>query len=326
MHTIKNVFSIIVLFAGIALGTGCGKPSHAPLRIGMNPWPGYEALALAQEKGFFAAAGINVQLIEYSSLGDVLRAFLKGQIDGMTATLIEALQACAQLTHCPQVTLVADFSNGMDVLVAHKAIPTLAELRGQRIAVEPGSLGIFMLARALTRVHMTLADVTLVSMDQMRMPQALATGAVEAAVTYPPALLEIHQQGGTTTLFTSADIPEEVIDVVALTPQALAARPGIAAGLRRAWDMALRYMHDHLDDAYRFMAARERISPEDFRQALTGIRVLDSRHQHRLLTTGTLLQTIKSVDQVLRDTGQLSGPDRTADLLALTQVERQMER
>ena len=267
-----------------------------------------------------------MQLIEYSSLGDVLRAFLKGQIDGMTATLIEALQACAQLAHCPQVTLVADFSNGMDVLVAHEAIPDLAGLRGKRIAVEPGSLGVFMLARALTIAHMTLADVTLVSMDQMRMPQALAAGAVEAAVTYPPALLEILERGGTTTLFTSADIPGEVIDVIALAPQALAARPGIAAGLGRAWDLSLRYMHDYPEDAYRLMAARERISPEEFRQVLAGIRVLDSQQQQQLIANGTLLQTIKGVDQVLRDTGQLSGPDRTADLLALMQAERQTER
>jgi NitT/TauT family transport system substrate-binding protein len=288
----------------------------------MNPWPGYEALALAQEKGFFAVAGIDVQLIEYSSLGDVLRAFLKGQIDGMTATLIEALQACAKLAHCPQVTLVADFSNGMDVLVAHEAIPDLAGLRGKRIAVEPGSLGVFMLARALTSAHMTLADVTLVSMDQMRMPQALVAGAVEAAVTYPPALLEILERGGTTTLFTSADIPGEVIDVIALSPQALAARPGIVAGLRRAWDLALRYMHDYPEDAHRLMADRERISPEEFRQVLAGIKILDSQQQQQLIANGTLLQTIKGVDQVLRDTGQLSGPDRTADLLALTLAER----
>jgi NitT/TauT family transport system substrate-binding protein len=287
----------------------------------MNPWPGYEALTLAQEKGFFAAAGLDVQLIEYNSLGDVLRAFLKGQIDGMTATLIEALQACAQLPHCPRIALVADFSNGMDVLVAHDAIPTLAGLRGKRIAVEPGSLGIFMLARALTHANMTLAEVTIVSMDQTRMPQALATGAVEAAVTYPPTLLEIRRQGGTTTLFTSADIPGEVIDVIALAPQALAARPGVVAGLRRAWDLALGYMHAHPDDAHRLMAARERISLEDFRQVLAGIQVLDTPHHQRLLTNGTLLRTIKSVDQVLRYTGQLSGPDRTADLLALTMAE-----
>ena len=57
MHTIRNVLSLILLLVSMALSTSCGNTPQAPLRIGMNPWPGYEALALAQEKGFFAAAG-----------------------------------------------------------------------------------------------------------------------------------------------------------------------------------------------------------------------------------------------------------------------------
>ena len=82
-HRSWLVVSILLCAAWLA---GCGR-HEGPIRIGINAWPGNEFLFLAQEKGFFAAQGVDVRLIEYSSLGDVRRAFDRGQIDGMTGTI-----------------------------------------------------------------------------------------------------------------------------------------------------------------------------------------------------------------------------------------------
>lgn len=69
----------------------CNQAPTEAIRIGISPWPGYELLYLAQEKSFFEQAGLHVQIVEFSSLGDVLRAYEQGNIDGMASTLTEAI-------------------------------------------------------------------------------------------------------------------------------------------------------------------------------------------------------------------------------------------
>src|SRR2546428_513143 len=57
-----------------AVLAGCMAHRPAPLRIGMTPWPGNPFLYLAAAKGFFAAEGVQVQLVESGSLRDLRRA------------------------------------------------------------------------------------------------------------------------------------------------------------------------------------------------------------------------------------------------------------
>ena len=73
------------LFSVLAL-SACSEAPSDPLRVGINPWPGYGPLFLAADKGFFAEEGIDVELVELTSLADVRRAFERGQIDGMTSS------------------------------------------------------------------------------------------------------------------------------------------------------------------------------------------------------------------------------------------------
>ena len=59
----------------------CTKSDVEPLTVGFNPWPGYEFVYLAEELGYYDKLGLDVKLVELSSLGDVSRSFAKGQID-----------------------------------------------------------------------------------------------------------------------------------------------------------------------------------------------------------------------------------------------------
>src|SRR5437870_9350338 len=137
---------------------GCGG-NVPPLRIGINAWPANEFLFLAQEKGFFAAQGVDVRLIEYGSLGDVRRAFDRGQIDGMSGTLVELLQSRDATRRAPRAFMVTDLSNGSDMILARGSIAAVSGLAGKRVAAEPESVGMFGLARGLARVGMAVVSV-----------------------------------------------------------------------------------------------------------------------------------------------------------------------
>ena len=114
------------------------------LRIGTNVWIGSEPLYLARELGRLDPA--TVQLVEYPSASEVLRAFRNQAIDGMVISLDE-LFGLAVDGFQPRIILVVDVSHGADVVVgraghAHDARPQgqvgrRREQRARRVRAEP---------------------------------------------------------------------------------------------------------------------------------------------------------------------------------------------
>jgi len=118
---------IVSLLVGGFL-TSCSDIAGKPLRVALNPWPGYAFLFLAQEKGYFADEGVNVELVELSSLSDVRKAFERGQVDGMASSLVEVLEVSKNSNRQAVVSLMADYSNGADVILAGKRFADVVSL------------------------------------------------------------------------------------------------------------------------------------------------------------------------------------------------------
>ncbi len=200
-----------------------GDSMPSKLRIGLNPWPGYMDLTVAAQEGFFARNGIDIHIVEYTSLHDMARAYQLGQIDIMPCTLVEVLEVSQG--HRPvEVIWIADASAGGDVVLA-KGAKSVAELRGMKVAYEPNSLGLYVLARMLEKSGLAMTDIEPIGMDQTEMVDSMRSGSIGAAITYPPASLAIREIEGVHTVFTTAEIPNEVLDVLSMDPSFLDADP-----------------------------------------------------------------------------------------------------
>ncbi|MCW5893769.1 MAG: ABC transporter substrate-binding protein [bacterium] len=296
---------------------GCRAESPAPIRIAVHPWPPFDLLYLAQEQGLFAEAGVPVHLVELSSLADARRAYERGQTDGLACTVVELLGARSVAGRDPQAILVVDTSDGADVVLARPGLGDVAALRGRRVAAEPASSGVYLLARALVAHGLTLADVAPVFIDQTHIAEAFAAGEVDAAVTYPPFAAGLERLGAV-PVFSSRALPGEIVDVVALDAALVAERPHHARAIARAFEAARRFAEAHPDEAHATMAAREGIEPREFRAVLgRGIRLVPAHEQARYLAPGGLLElTLPRVDAVMRRIGHLGGPSRVPGAVA----------
>jgi NitT/TauT family transport system substrate-binding protein len=305
--------AIVVAALGFA-AAGCSRTQSEPLRVGIHASPGHELLYLAEVKGLFAAEGARVRIVEFASPSDARRAYERGQIDGMASSLVELLQARDHSPRSPRAILILDSSQGAHALVAGPAVHGIEDLRGRSIAIEPGSVGVFLLGRALERAGASLDDVTLVPMDQERMPDAFAQHRIDAAACSSPIAQRLVGEHDGRTLFTSGDIPGEIFDVLALDQQVHGARPDEVRAMLRAFHRAVEYAAAHPDEATRLMAARERVAPSAFAEALRDeIRVPREAEQAALLAAdGPAERSIQQVDRILRATGQIDGADRTA--------------
>lgn len=305
---ILPAFALLSLLAGLA---GCSR--HEPLRIGLNIWPGYEFIFLAEHLGYYREEGVDVKLIDFSSLADARRSFERGQIDGLGTTVVEVMLAAEASADPLKIVNVVDYSDGADVILTRPGFPDLASLKGRKVGVELGSLCVYVLARGLEQTGMTLADVVTVPKDQASMEADLRAGLLDAVVTYPPTSMAILKDPAFTPVFSTKKTPREVVDVIAFGEKTITQRPKDVAAVLRAFKRAQDYYVTHKAEALQIMAKREGISAEELEQALTdGLRVVTAADQAAYFSGGGLKTVITRTGQVLTQT-KLFGQSKPAE-------------
>jgi len=294
--------------------SGCMREPEPALRIGTNVWIGSEPLYLARELGKLDPA--TVQLVEYPSASEVLRAFRNEAIDGMVISLDELFGLAAE-GYKPRIVLVVDVSNGADVVVGRRGMKTMRDLKGRSVAVESSALGAFVLARALAVNGMQPSDVNVVHLESNEQPGAFEKGEVDGAVTFDPYRAQFLRAGAK-TLFDSTQIPGEIVDLLAVRASAFERHPKSIQSLLSGWFDAIDYMNADPADAARRMGIRQQTSGEQFREAQRGLHV-PSREENLAMLGGpapALAVTGRRLMSLMVDAQLLHGAFEINDVLA----------
>lgn len=272
----RSILGLAALAA--AGGSGCSAPPPL-LRIGAHAWPGDQPMFLAEELGL-VPAGL-LRLVEMPTASASLRALAAGTLDGAGLTLDEVLSARARGLLLRTVA-VLDVSAGADVLLGRPGIDTLAALRGQRVGVEQTATGALMLDAALGHGGLQPADVHLVPLAFTQHAQALRSGRVDAVVTFEPVRSQLLADGAL-LLFSSADVPGLIIDVLAVRPDL---QPGQGDMLRALVAGSLQASQALRRDAAALatrLAPRLRLPPAAVRDAFSQLELPDLAANHRWL-------------------------------------------
>jgi NitT/TauT family transport system substrate-binding protein len=305
-----------LFFSLLLLLSACSPPPPEPLRVAINPWPGFEYLYLAEQLNLFAAEGVQVKILQFGSAHDSSRAYELGQVDGYCTTPGGALLSREKSARQPQIVHVTDYSSGGDLIVAKAPIQRLAQLVGKRVGVEPNSLNSYILARALRSAGLSVEQLTLVNLGQNAMLEALQNGVIDAAVSYPPFSVPMLKLPHYQEIFNTRVIPGEILDVIAFDASVLATRKPEVQAMLRALEAAHQYASAHPDEANRLMAARENLPTEEFANILRNdLQVLRAADQAFYLgADGLLMQALQSTQEVLLANDELQ---RSTDLAAL---------
>ena len=313
---LKRFTYLALIAAFILCVTGCGG-GPKKIRLGINAWPGYEILYLAQVKGFFKQEGVDVELVDFNSLSDAARSYEVGQIDGLATTVVEVLMVRSNTNKNLKITRVFDYSNGADVIVTPKEIPTMQDLRGKVVGVELASVGTFILGRALEISGMNFSEIKIDSEDQLTMEERLKLGEISAVVTYPPVAIKLLENEKYHSVFTSAQIPGEVVDVLAVDGDLLVKNKKSFDAINRALDLAYDYMKLNKEEAIRIMASRESITPEEFLAALEdGIELTTPEESKSYISRGEKLEgVINQTAKYLENMKVINGKPEVTDCL-----------
>ncbi|RTL55736.1 MAG: transporter substrate-binding domain-containing protein [Rhodocyclaceae bacterium] len=283
--------------------TAAGSAQAAgPLKIGYSDWPGWVAWQVAIDKGWFKEAGVDVKFewFDYSASMD---AFAAGKIDAVTMTNGDALVTGAGGAKSVMVMLT-DYSNGNDMIVAKPGIKSIADLKGKKVAVEQGLVEHLLLLNGLKKAGMKESDVTLVNAKTNEMPQTLTAKDVSAIGAWQPISGEAMKAApGSKPIYTSADEPGLIYDVLAVNPASVKARRADWQKVVKLWDKVVAYIEDPKTqpDAVKIMSAKSGVSPAEYLPLLKGTHLLGLEEAKKVYVKGdgfkTLYGSTKIVDQ-----------------------------
>lgn len=276
---------------------GCVPMSEPPLRIGSNNWPGYSALFLARDQGFYDNS--EIKLIEFPSSTEIIRAIRNDNLEGGALTLDEVLTLIQSGIEM-RVILVIDTSNGGDVLVGKTSVKKVADLKGKRVAVEYGAVGAILLDGALDSAGLNTKDIELIPCTMDEHEECFLTDQVDAVVTFDPVKTRLLNKGAN-LLFDSTKIPGRIVDVLAVKKEVIETNPKSLRLLVSKYFEALNFLKEQPHQAIALLSDTFHISPEELFSAFKGILFLSLEENHRLLAgdPAPLLETAINLSKLL---------------------------
>ncbi len=260
---------ILILFI-----SSCSQPSYEVFRVGTNLWPGYEPLYLARSNGYYPD---NIRLVEYPNATEVLRAFRNNSLEAAALTLDEIL-VLREYDIPVSIILVTDISEGGDVIVASTDIKDIKQLQGRSVGVESGALGAYMITRALEINDVPLSSLKIKHMGVEQHKQAFIDGKVDAVVTFEPVRTQLVEAGGH-IIFSSRDIPGEIVDVIVVHNQFLEKHHSIIQTLIDGWFKAVSDIKEKPEVSAATISERLQITPAQVRASYEEL-LLPSRKEN----------------------------------------------
>jgi len=308
------------LVAGLVMGMSVLAQAE-PLKIAYSDWPGWVAWQVGIDKGWFKEAGVDVSF-EWFEYVPSMEAFAAGKVDAVTMTNGDALVTGA--TGAPSKSIIInDYSNGNDMVVAKPGITSIKDLKGKKIGVELGFVDHLLLLKGLEANGMTESDVTLVNIPTHETPKAFASGDVDAIAAWQPNSGQaLKAVPGSKPIYSSADVPGLIYDVLAVNPASLASREEDWKKVAKVWYRIVEYFNnpETKADAVKSMAARVNLPPEEYAAFLSGTKILTRDEAKKAFQKGAGLDSIYGsnvvVDKFNVDNQVYEKAQDTADYIA----------
>ena len=267
MRTLTKTL-LVALTLCVAAALLVPRPSAAAEKLTlMLDWfinPDHAPLFVALEKGYFADAGLEIELIAPADPNDPPKLVAAGKADLAVSYQPQLhLQVAEGLPLVRVATLVATPLNTLLVL-ADGPVRTIADLKGRTVGYSVGGFEDALLGAMLERHGIGLDDITLVNVNFSLSP-SLLSGQVDAVIgayrNFELNQMEIEGHAGRAFYIEEEGVPpyDELI-VVAHTE-----RLGDPA-LRRfvdALERGVQFLINHPDESWRlFLRGREELDDE----------------------------------------------------------------
>lgn len=258
----KHIFSILVTAFLISGTISCQpnvekkapKTSGLPIKMAKYYWPGEYWVEIADKKGWFKEAGLNVELVDtnpnyFKSLDDMV----VGKMDVNIFSFFDLLSY--NLKGAVLVAVInCDNSNGVEAIVARKGIETIRDLRGKKVGVTKGTYLDYILELVLSRNGMDIHDLLVTDVVPEKAPADFIEGKLDAIITWEPLVTEAIQKGKGRKLFDTSEIPGISPNVAAFHRSFIEQRGGDVQAIVNVWHRTITFIKENPKEAFGIIA------------------------------------------------------------------------
>ena len=315
--------TIVLLLGAASCKWGSKSTQKQKVTIGMVTFPGYAPLYLAKEKGFFG--DLDVELVRIESVGDLRAALSSGKID-MYAATYDIFQS-NQGTDVPGIGfMLIDESHGADGIVAAAGINSISDLKGKKLAGEPGLPPYFLLQFLLNKEHLSMSDISIKDIATQDAGAAFTSGSVDAAAIYEPFLSNaVKSRKGSKVIVSSAQQPNILADLLFASQGLTKNNPDVLKTVAEGWFKALDYVKSNPDDAYTIMAKAFNVSKQemiDFKSVMTWYSKDDNVLMFNRSSATNVYQIFQLVGDVLEANGSAKLRFKPEDKITSVIIDR----
>ncbi|MEP0868521.1 ABC transporter substrate-binding protein [Trichocoleus desertorum AS-A10] len=297
------------------------QSNQPPLKVGYSLWPGYFPMVIAQEKGFFAEQGVNVEPVYSENYLEPISNFSAGQTDGVTLAMGSLMGIIGQNPDI-QMVMLTDQSAGSDALVVQPEITGAKDLKGKRIGAKLGDFGELFVRQLMEAHNLTSDDFTLVNMEGESVPARLQSGDIQAGHTWDPYATQAVRTGAH-TLFTSKETPGLIPSGIVFHSSVIRDRPQELKAFMKAWFQAQDYWLTHPQEGAALIAQALKLKTADVSTA--GVQLMTLPKNLKALTPGTTTESLYYTAQLYADffirTGGLSTAPEVEKLIVPSFVQ-----
>ncbi|WP_313047994.1 putative urea ABC transporter substrate-binding protein [Atlantibacter subterraneus] len=248
-----------ILLAALVLFSATAAAAKPAFKLCWSIYAGWMPWDYAQQSGIIKKWAdkydIDIQFVQVNDYIESVNQYTAGGFDGCTMTNMDALTLPASGGVDSTALIIGDYSNGNDGILT-KSADSVAALKGQPVNLVELSVSHYLLARALETADLSEKDIKVVNTADADLVSAFTTPDVKTIVTWNPLLAEAQKQPGAKTLFTSAQIPGEILDLLVVNTATLKKHPELGKALTGAWFETLQTMQGDSETA---KAARTRM-------------------------------------------------------------------
>jgi NitT/TauT family transport system substrate-binding protein len=308
-----------VCAAFVLLGASFAAHAGQRVSLGVVNWIGYGPIYCAAANGYYARDGIDIRLVTFSDNSLMAGALRGGEIDATTLTYDQVITADAKGWNL-KVVMPLDYSVGGDAILASAAVHEVTDLKGRKVAFQPLSPSDFLLGYALAQRGLSEKDVRPVNATPEAVVAIMATGAVDAGVTYQPSVsMILSLEGGKRyhVLLSSRDARGMITDVLAVRDNTIASSPELVTALVRGTMQGLAFMRAEPAKAAAIIAKTLEISSTEVQGQLQNIENPPLSHLGDVFAESTALPSFRAsgklIGEILQREGQIQSLPAIAD-------------
>ena len=238
----KNI--IFAILIGLVLLTGCKSREPKTLKIGVLPITDVVPMYVAQQEGYFADEGIEVELIPVTSGPERDSMIQAGGIDGQLNEILTTLLTNAGNAENVRIVTTARRpfpDNPMFYVLSspNSGITGPEQLKGVEVGIAKNTVIEYVTDRLLEKAGLSPDEIRFTNIPKIPVRLELLLNNQIMAGVLPDPLASLSQLQGAGVVVDDTSYPEVSLSLISFRVQVLKDRPGTVTAFLRAYDKAV---------------------------------------------------------------------------------------